>query len=264
MFFPHPHQPDFSLSALKGLNLNIEDSRVISSRVRVGRNLQDFSVPALISRDERQEALSTITKALNPVIAESGGQIYSVADLSDEENDAWIASHISFRETDRFPKVTGINRHWPQGRGFYCSEDRELVVWANEEDHLRIFSLLSGGNLGKAFERCVSGLKILEKNLSFTHHEKWGYLASCPTNIGTGMRISVHMNLQHLASANKLEPLCKELNLSIRGDQGESSISAGGIFDISNQQRSGVTEVKLLETVVRGVSVLVEEERNLS
>lgn len=264
MFLPQFHHHDFDLSSIADLDLNIEDPRILSSRVRVARNLRGISLPANISADDRERVRSIVVEALNPIIEKSGGRFYSVESLSEGEQRRWIESHILFRECDRFPKSSGINRHWPQGRGFYCSEDRQFVVWVNEEDHLRIFSLSPGGNLGGVFERCIAGLDILEQQLSFARHEKWGYMASCLTNVGTGMRISIHAKLPRLAASGDLESVCERLNLSVRGSHGENSDGVEGVYDVSNKPGLGVTEAQLLEVVVRGIGVLLDKESELT
>ena len=120
MDYRSTNQNNFRLSSLSGMDLNIEDPRIVSSRVRVARNLSGFPMPAVISLEDREKVLSTIVSALDPVIQSSGGQFYRVAHLSDAERRDWEQRHILFTECDRFPEISGINRHWPQGAGSDC------------------------------------------------------------------------------------------------------------------------------------------------
>lgn len=142
----------------------------------------------------------------------------------------------------------------------FINRARTFVVWVNEEDHVRIISIQSGANLKEVYGRLVRGIKILEKTLNFVRHEKFGYLTFCPTNIGTGLRASVHVKLPKLAASGKLKPLCESLNLQPRGVHGEHSESEGGVYDISNKVRIGKTEFELVNSMWNGVKKLLDEE----
>lgn len=140
------------------------------------------------------------------------------------------------------------------------NRSKTFVVWINEEDHVRIISIQKGSNIKQVYGRLVKGIKILEKTLKFVQHDKFGYLTFCPTNIGTGLRASVHVKLPKLAAAGKLKPLCESLNLQPRGVHGENSESEGGIYDISNKVRIGKTEFELVNSMCTGIKKLLDEE----
>ena len=135
-----------------------------------------------------------------------------------------------------------------------------FVVWINEEDHVRIISIEKGANVKNVYKRLVTGIQILEKTLQFVYHEKFGYLTFCPTNIGTGLRASVHVKLPKLAASGKLKSLCESLNLQPRGVHGENSESEGGIYDISNKVRIGMSEYELVHSMCVGIKKLLDEE----
>ena len=140
------------------------------------------------------------------------------------------------------------------------NRSRTFVIWVNEEDHVRVISIEKGANVKQVYKRLVTGIQLLEKSLKFVFHEKFGYLTFCPTNIGTGLRASVHVRLPKLAASGKLKPMCESLNLQVRGVNGENTKSEGGIFDISNKARIGKTEFELVNSMCVGIKKLLDEE----
>jgi protein-arginine kinase len=142
----------------------------------------------------------------------------------------------------------------------FINRKKTFVVWVNEEDHVRIISIEKGANLKQVYTRLVTGIKLLEKKLEFVRHEKFGYLTFCPTNIGTGLRASVHVKLPKLAANGRLKDLCDSFNLQARGVHGEHSESEGGIYDISNKIRIGKTEFDLVNSMWIGIRKLIDEE----
>jgi len=142
------------------------------------------------------------------------------------------------------------------------NRNRNFVVWVNEEDHVRIISMEKGANVKQVYKRLVAGIQLLEKSLKFVYHEKFGYLTFCPTNIGTGLRASVHVKLPKLAASGKLNAMCESLNLQARGLNGESqkTMSKEGIYDISNKIRIGKSEFELVNSMCLGIKKLLDEE----
>jgi hypothetical protein len=135
----------------------------------------------------------------------------------------------------------------------------------NEEDQLRIISMQPGGDVRAVFVRLVRLLGALERTLPFAFHARYGAVSSCPTNLGTAMRASVHVRLPHLAQRpDVLQRLCSTYRLSIRGTHGEHSDAVGGVFDISNTQRLGLTEVEAVTLMCVGVRALIDEDAALA
>ena len=114
-----------------------------------------------------------------------------------------IDDHFLFKEGDRFLEACGLNRNWPEGRGIYHNDDKTFLVWINEEDQLRIISMQPGADIGAVFSRLSRGAGAIEKVASFAHSENLGYITSCPTNLGTALRASVHIHLPLLGAQKK-------------------------------------------------------------
>ncbi|MEA3545063.1 MAG: arginine kinase, partial [Thermodesulfobacteriota bacterium] len=174
-----------------------------------------------------------------------------------------IEDHFLFKAGDRFLEAAGLNRNWPEGRGIFHNRDKTFLVWVNEEDQLRIISMQRGGDISAVFSRLCLAVGELERSIPFLYDERLGYLTSCPTNLGTAMRASVHIRLPKLAENMDLfKQITEQYQLQIRGVHGEHSESEDGIFDISNRRRLGVTEVELVQGLYDGVVALIQQEKS--
>merc|ERR1711988_1010874 len=168
-------------------------------------------------------------------------------------------------------KVAGMERDWPEGRGIFHNAAKTFLIWINEEDQLRIISMQKGGDVKGVFERLAKGIKAVQDSVKaesgkdFCLDEKYGYIHSCPTNLGTGMRASVHVDLPGWTkySVDKLKARCEELHLQPRGTRGESGGQTGHTYDISNKHRLGYSEVELVQKMIDGVNKLWEEDKVL-
>ncbi len=235
---------------------------IISTRIRVGRNLTGYSFPSMISRRDRlalEEKVLGVLKGLPP---ETAGEYMGLGKMDEATRAGMVRDHLLFKKGDRFLESAGINRDWPEGRGIHISGDRRFLVWVNEEDHLRIIAMEEGGDIRGVFRRLVSGALYLEERLDVAFDERLGYLASCPTNLGTSMRASVHIRLPNLSKTETLPRICEELRLSVRGTDGEHSDVRGGIYDISNKQRLGISEEEIIQGLCSGIERLVSMETN--
>jgi arginine kinase len=237
------HVTDLNVDGLTALS-RLEDDRIISTRIRCGRNLANMPFAPTIKRKERQKVEAKVSKALGRLRGDLQGEYYSLGEMSDEVRAQMIKDHFLFKEGDRFLEAAGCNRDWPEGRGIFHNKAKTALVWVNEEDQLRIIAMEKGADFVGVFIRFANLVNELSDMLTFAHDERLGYLGSCPTNIGTAMRASVHVALPKLAAAGKLEALAKVYGLSVRGIHGEHSESEGGVYDISNKKRLGVSEVE--------------------
>ncbi|OJH40624.1 hypothetical protein BON30_06640 [Cystobacter ferrugineus] len=174
-----------------------------------------------------------------------------------------VDDHCLFKQGDRFLESAGANRDWPENRGIYHSPDKEFMVWVGEEDALRVISMQRGADINQAFTRLKAALDQLGHELEFAFDWRLGFLTTCPTNLGTAMRASVHIKIPLLSQYAGFERLCDDLGLSIRGTHGEHSEPIDGIHDISNKHRLGVTERDIYRKLHDGVKRLIELESQL-
>jgi len=252
---PHP-APDFSLESLPDLSREAQ-GKIVSTRVRVGRNLAGFPLGPAISSAERREVESRIKEALARLPEPIQGTYHSLAGMDETRRQDLVARHLLFKSEDRFLTSAGLMRDWPDGRGIFLSQDEAFSVWVNEEDQLRIIAMKQGGDVTAVFRLLAQGVSALSRHLDFLSDPRLGFLTSCPTNLGTAMRASVHMRLTSLAAdEGALRQNAEALGLQVRGIHGEHSQSKGGVFDISNRMRLGVTEAEAISHLMRGINHL--------
>ncbi|MFP4104798.1 MAG: protein arginine kinase [Phycisphaerae bacterium] len=228
---------------------------VISSRARLARNLA--GMPFLTRCTEEQTA--ELEQRLRDEILRSriGDDMFyvDVASASDLDRRILVERHL-------------ISRHQADTahpRGVAISGDERIAVMVNEEDHLRIQSLRSGLQLEKALEECMRIDDLLGKRIDYSYHSRYGYLTACPTNVGTGLRVSVMLHLPALKMTGEIEKAfraARDMQLAIRGLYGEGTEASGDFFQISNQITLGKTEEQIVdEFLCQTILDFIEYER---
>ncbi len=256
------HRTDLDAAKLEADSLDDDGSFVVSTRIRVGRNLKNYGFAPAITAEHRREVERRIVDSLSKFTGALAGTYYPLEGMDEVTRQKLVADHFLFKKGDRFLEAGGANREWPEGRGIFHSADKRFLVWVNEEDELRIISMQEGPNVREVFARLSEAVTTLEKQLTFAYNDHLGYLSSCPTNLGTAMRASVHVKLPKLGKNEaKLKRICSALKLSLRGIDGEHSESKGGVYDISNKQRLGISEVEAVNLLIRGVGTLIMLEK---
>ncbi len=254
------HNRDFDPSNLQVTDLDPTGTRIVSTRIRVGRNVNGFAFPPSITSEQRIELEKNIVEALTSLTGDLAGTYYPLSGMDESVRQQLVSDHFLFKQGDRFLESAGVNRDWPEGRGIFHSADKRFLVWINEEDSLRIISMQKGADLLAVFDRLSRAVQALEQKLSFAFDDSLGYLSSCPTNLGTALRASFHVALPKLSKRSDFKELCVSLGLQARGVHGEHSDSEGGIYDISNIRRLGVTEVEAVQALYDGTKKLIELE----
>merc|ERR1712216_199648 len=234
---------------------------VKSTRVRAARNISGFSLPAGSSK----EAFGNLPDELK-------GTYYPLGELSTEQEDALQAGGFLFQKPGPMQLLgaAGAGRDWPSGRGIFHNPDKTVLCWCNEEDQCRIIAMENGGDIKGVFTRFChlsnaikdasekAGKKIME-------HPNYGFLGTCPSNLGTGLRASVMIVLPELnKDVHKLEEICAGFDLQPRGSSGEHSAAVGAKWDVSNKQRIGFTEVELVQKMIDGVKKLIKMEEDMA
>ena len=253
----------------------------ISMRVRVGRNLAAFNLPGAMDKAERIKFEQTMLPAFDKLIATEGygGKVYSItpdfgADganpnfIDDAKYQELVAKHVMFKDMDADPylKSDGISSDWPYGRGCWMSDDEQKIIWIGEEDHLRIMVMKKGFLINEVFSELKTMLDLVEtlEVCKFAKDDQYGYITSCPTNLGTGMRASVHVKIPNLTSDGtdaKAKEVAGPLGLSVRGTGGEHTpIGADGTVDISPRARLFIKECEIVEALYKGVELLMAAE----
>ena len=161
-------------------------------------------------------------------------------------------------------EACGLNRDWPEGRGIFHNNEKTFLVWVNEEDQLRIISMQKGADLFAVFDRLCRAAAHIEKVATFARDDHLGYITSCPTNLGTALRASVHIRLPKLSKKkDEFQAIADKYYVQIRGIHGEHTESAEPIFDISNRRRLGKSEASLVQDMYDGVKAMIAKEKSL-
>ena len=221
-----------------------EDAQMIkSTRIRVGRNLADFPLGPGITNEQRIDIEKKVVEALSSFTGDLAGTYYPLNKLTEQQRKQLIEDHFLFKEGDRFLEAVGLNRDWPNGRGIFHNKDKTFLVWVNEEDQLRIISMQNGADLKAVFDRLSRACGHIEKVSRFSHNSHLGYITSCPTNLGTALRASVHIHLPNLGKKNDIfQAIADKYYVQIRGAHGEHTETDDHIYDISNKRRLGRSE----------------------
>jgi creatine kinase/arginine kinase len=173
-------------------------SMINSTRIRVGRNLAEFPLGPGVTKEQRLEIMNQVVAVLETFDDDLKGTFYPLDGMSKETQDQLIADHYLFKEGDRFLEACNLNRDWPSGRGIFHNDAKNFLVWLNEEDQLRIISMQQDAGIVEVFDRLCRAAARIEESCKFAHDEHLGYITSCPTNLGTAMRASVHIKLPKL------------------------------------------------------------------
>jgi len=258
------HISDMDSSKITG---EIPDGAPVkSTRIRVGRNLEGFGLSPGITKEHRLQVEEMMKEAFASLEGDLAGTYYPLTGMDEATRQQLVDDHFLFMSGDDNLISAGMERDWPEGRGIFHNKDKTFLVWVNEEDQLRIISMQKGKDVKEVFDRLARGIKAVEsalKGKKFQYHKKFGYIHSCPTNLGTGMRASVHVTLPgwHKKGIDALKKRCEELKVQPRGTRGESGGHLDDTYDISNKHRLGYTEVELVQNMIDAVITLLDEDQ---
>lgn len=267
---PYRQTHPINLDASSITNGVLDDKYVLSCRVRTGRAIRGLPHPPVCSRAERREVEHICQQVFQDLPCDLKGQYYSLAKMSNAEQDKLIDEHFLF-DKPVSPLLTsgGMARDWPDARGIFHNKEKNFLVWVNEEDHIRIISMEKGGNMKSVFERFCRGALAMEsitnkKGWEYQRSKNLGYILACPSNCGNGLRCGVHVKLPNLGKTKKFDEILLQLRLQKRGTGGVDTAASGGVFDISNLDRLGKCETKLVQEVIDGVNLLINMEKKLA
>ncbi|PIQ84039.1 MAG: protein arginine kinase [Candidatus Omnitrophica bacterium CG11_big_fil_rev_8_21_14_0_20_63_9] len=227
---------------------------VMSSRIRLARNLEKFPFATRATKVSQGEVLAVVREGLQRTGAMRQSHVFEIGDLDEVDRQFLVERHLVSREHI----VHADHKAVAIGQG------EAISVMINEEDHLRIQVMQSGMNLQDAWT-IIDGLDDeLSEVLPFAYSSDWGYLTCCPTNTGTGMRASVMAHLPSLVitkQINKVLHTITKLGLTARGLYGEGTEASGNFFQISNQVALGRTEEELMENIERILKEVIHQEQ---
>ncbi|MDX2112052.1 MAG: protein arginine kinase [Verrucomicrobiota bacterium] len=227
---------------------------VLSTRIRLARNLAHYSFPGWAKKAQQGDVLIHCLAALDQIAVLKRGLRLRMDDLSDLEKQILVERHLISKElqTSKLPS------------GVYISKDASCSIMINEEDHLRI-QMMRGGLKLKQLWKSINELDTsLEDYIDYAFIQDLGYLTACPTNVGTGMRASAMLHLPALVMAGHMEKVIRMVNqvgIAVRGLFGEGTDATGSIFQISNQQTLGESEEDILKRLGSILAAVINQEQ---
>lgn len=231
------------------------DQIVMSSRVRLARNLRGFPFPGWAKKPDRQVVLDQAREAVMQLPELADAFCVSMDELSVQEKQLLVERHLISRE----------HAARKEGSGLALRKDESICVMINEEDHLRMQSILPGLQITEAWQKIDAVDTALETRLPYAFSPELGYLTSCPTNVGTAIRISAMLHLPGLVLADQIQPTIEavsKLGMAVRGFYGEGTDALGNVFQVSNQRTLGERETDIVERLNKVLLQLIENEQN--
>lgn len=266
----HPRAP---LDAAQ-LRVSDEEARklqqcVKSTRIRGVRNIAGLALPPGTTREERAETEGVLKKVFGTFAGELAGKYTELGALGKEEVRALQDRGVLFQSPGLLQVLEGAGgyRDWPENRGLFVNESESAVCWCNEEDHCKVIAMEQGCDVVSVFRRyselsaaVKAGLE--QEGRALMETEALGFLATCPSNVGTGMKVSFKLELPAMTyDPERLDKTCRFLGLVLHGSGGKVSAAQNNCWEISNMQRVGLTEVEIVHKVVEGALRIIAMEQ---
>lgn len=232
-----------------------QDDVVISSRIRLARNLKSFPFENKMTDIQKKQLNELVKAALQKAnLGDNSFEFIYLEDLDDIQQLALVEKHLishNFIEN-------------PENKMVAITKDNSISIMINEEDHIRMQVLESGMNLKRAFEICNHIDDLLDEQLDYAFDERLGYHTVCPTNLGTGLRASVMLHLPALEKSQIIPQLIStvsKLGLTIRGTYGEGTRAIGSTYQLSNQVTLGLSEQNAIDNLENVILQIIESEK---
>ena len=222
---------------------------VISTRIRFARSIRGYKFPNSMNKKEKEEVLSKIKDSID----KTKYDFFKIENIDKTTLGSLVEEHLISKE------LVNMN-----DAGVILNKDSSIVAMVNEEDHLRIQSFKSGFDIDKCYISLKNFTEILKESISFVVNDKYGYITSCPTNVGAAMRVSVMLHLPALAKLGLLSKIIDEatsVGISVRGLYGENTSGYGHIYQISNRQTLGLSDENIIKKTKAIVNTIILQER---
>ncbi len=235
-----------------------ENGIIISSRVRLARNLKKYNFYNKLANSEAEKMINDVKNSILEGRTAFGQQFKYAAVNSMDQNEkfAMVEKHIISPELMKSNKPCAV----------LYKDDETISIMLNEEDHIRIQAISPGDNIEEAFDIADKIDNLIEESVEFAFSEKYGYLTSCPTNVGTGLRASYMMHLPELERTGQIRNVIQAISkfgITVRGIYGEGSEAMGSIYQVSNQVTLGQSENEIINNLKKVAAIIVQREIEL-
>lgn len=228
-----------------------EKEIIVSSRIRVARNLDSVPFEIKMKNEDSQRLIELVHSVFDKNI---NGNFYDLKKISHLEKESLLECHLVSPGFIRKDKPAAV----------FITESGNISIMINEEDHLRIQGISCGLNLLNLSSEVYNIEELIGENLGYAFNDTYGFLTSCPTNLGTGLRASVFLHLPGLVFTNEVEKVLKgalQIGMAVRGIYGEGSEIKGSLFQVSNQHTLGLKEEDLIEKIIKLTRMIIDIEK---
>jgi len=249
---------------------SLPEGAIASTRIRTARNLASLPFTVNMTKEQRLKLESSMQKVFDGFENQYlKGKYHPMVGMPEEDRKKYVDLHYLYINDDPTLELVGCYDDWPSGRGIFINENQDkgvFIVWVGEEDQLRIMAMAKGSDVQAVWDLFYSGVEAVHKGVKalgddFVFDKARGYLSSCPTNIGTGMRASVHVDLPAFPTKQAVKSYVPKTGcyIDIRGTRGEATSTEGvRRYDVSNKARLGSNCVEQITEMVNGVKKLLE------
>ena len=233
-----------------------ENDIAVTTRIRIARNIKSIPYPRKMNALQAEEVIKAVWGAFDNLPLKSTLTLYRMDEISALEKKSMVERHLisSELENSKLPSAVIIN------------SDETISIMINEEDHIRIQAFAEGLDTKSAYDSAQKIEAVLSETITFDKDEEFGFLTTCPTNAGTGLRASVMLHLPAINSRKNVNPLLKwaaNLGMTVRGLYGEGSKASGALFQLSNQITLGISEDEIISRFNAAACSLISEERRI-
>lgn len=228
---------------------------VLTSRIRLARNIDGMPFPQLLSDVEAKKVIDSVYSSLkNSSLPEAKNlKLVNLSDIGKLQIFAMVERHVISKDL--------INNY--QKAAVILDEEEKTSIMVNEEDHIRLQVMYPGLMLKEAYEYANKIDDAIEENITYAFDARYGYLTSCPTNVGTGIRASVMLHLPALTytkNINNILNTVTQVGMTIRGLYGEGSNAMGNIYQVSNQVTLGLSEEEIINSLIAVTKKIIDQE----
>jgi protein arginine kinase len=226
---------------------------VISSRVRLARNIAGCKFPPSADEDTKKRVIGYFDSAVTRSQLISSDQYYKATDVNDLDRGFLVERHL----------ISPVFLNGDHSKAFFIGPEERVSIMVNEEDHLRMQALSAGLAPRESFQMALKYENEVGRYLEYDYDTDFGYLTTCPTNVGTGMRASVLIHLPGMVLTKEIDKVISKITRSgliVRGFYGEGSDVLGNLFQVSNQNTLGVSEEEILSHIERVAKEIIEGE----
>ena len=247
--FKHP-QSNFEFDDDCDADLDPSGKFVKSTKISITRNIEGYPLRLGMNKEQLLDVESKVKEILEGLDGDLKGKYVPLSGMDEDTTKQLIEEQLLFKKGDKFSEF------WPEGRGIFFNKAKTFLVWINEEDQLKIMSMEKNGNIKAIFGRLKIAMDIIAAK--FVFNAKFGYVSSCPSNLGSGEQVSVQIKIPLITkNKDKFKELCDQYNIEA------TSEGEGGLYNITNHRKLGVTEFDAVKDVITGIKALIDAETKL-